>query len=117
MKRVSAVAFFLSMALAAADKIPSGAFEIGPHTYSYTDASGVAWTIRETPFGVTKWRDSDVPPPPPPQPNPVSATETGDRVRFERKTPFGDYVWTRKRSELTPDEKLLFRIARDGETK
>ncbi len=111
MKRVLAVAIFAGAALWAADKIPPGAVEISPYTYSYTDANGAAWTIRQTPFGVTKWCDSDVPPPPPPQPNPVTAAETGDRVRFERKTPFGDYVWTSKKSELTADEKLLLRMA------
>ena len=45
------------------------------------------------------------------QPNPVKVTEAGDEIRFERTTPFGHNVWTRKKSELTADEKLLVVVA------
>jgi hypothetical protein len=37
----------------------------------------------------------------------VKAEENGDIITFRRKTPFGDSVWTRKRSELTPLEREI----------
>lgn len=112
MRRVFAVVLLTASALFAGEEIPSGAKEVQPHTYSYTDAQGQHWTYRQTPFGMAKWRDSDIPAPTmPAQPNPVTATDLGDQVRFERKTPFGQFVWTRKKSELTADEKGLLAIA------
>lgn len=96
----------------AENSIPAGAKEVEPYVYSATDAQGAQWMYRQTPFGLTKWRPSDVPPPAvKEQPNPVTAADLGDRIRFERNTPFGQYVWTTKKSELTGDEKLLLNIA------
>jgi hypothetical protein len=37
----------------------------------------------------------------------VKAEVKGDTVTFRRKTPFGDSVWTRQRSELTPWEREI----------
>jgi hypothetical protein len=47
----------------------------------------------------------------PAQPNPVTVTDLGDSFRFERRYPFGQNVWTRKKSELNDDEKGLLAIA------
>ncbi len=118
MKNIIVLGVFVGVSAFAADgnapagKIPADAKEVQPYTYSYTDASGNKWMYRQTPFGVTKWRDSDIPKPTmPEQPNPVSATDLGDSVRFERKTPFGQFVWTRKKTEMSSDEKGLIAIA------
>ena len=112
MRRVFGVVVLTASGLLAAEGVPSGAKEVQPHTYSYTDAQGQHWTYRQTPFGMTKWRDSDIPAPTmSAQPNPVTVTDLGEQVRFERKTPFGQFVWTRKKSELTADEKGLLAIA------
>ena len=83
---LSAVLF--TAAAFAENKIPAGAKEIEPYVYSYTDAQGTQWMYRQTPFGVTKWQKSDVPPPSmPEQPNPVSARDLGDQVRSEPTGP------------------------------
>ncbi len=117
MKRLFAVAILLGVTAFAEEKIPAGAVEVSPHTYAYTDAQGVKWTYRQTPFGMTKWKESDVPPPPVVKaPNPVKATDLGDSIRFERTTPMGHFVWTRKKSELSADEKALVAIAAASET-
>ena len=106
------IAALFTASVFAETTIPAGAREVEPYTYTYTDAQGTQWMYRQTPFGVTKWQKSDVPPPSmAQQPNPVTTRDLGDEIRFERTTPFGHYVWTKKKSELTRDEKLLLDIA------
>jgi len=123
MKNIIVLGVFLGVSAFAADgnapagKIPAGAKEVQPYTYSYTDAAGSKWMYRQTPFGVTKWQDSDIPKPAmPEQPNPVSATDFGDRIRFQRRTPFGQFVWTKKKTELSDDEQGLLAIAASAGT-
>jgi hypothetical protein len=123
MKNIIVLGVFVGMSAfaadgnAAAEKIPAGAKEVRPYTYSFTDAAGTKWMYRQTPFGLTKWQDSDIPKAAmPEQPNPVSAADLGDRIRFERKTPFGQYVWTKKKTELSGDEKGLLAIAESAGT-
>jgi hypothetical protein len=53
-----------------------------------------------TPFGPTKPSAVAAPA--------TKATEAGDSIRFERPTPFGPYRWTKKKSELTPDEQKIW---------
>lgn len=40
--------------------------------------------------------------------------ESGDTVTFRRRTPFGDQVWKKKRSELTDLEKEMIAAHKDG---
>lgn len=40
--------------------------------------------------------------------------ESGDTVTFRRRTPFGDQVWKKKRSELTDVEKEMIAAHKDG---
>ena len=108
---------FLGLTAAAADRIPAGAKEVEPYTYAYVDASGDTWMYRQTPFGLTKWRPSDVPAPRFKDQNPVTATDLGDSVRIERNTPFGHYVSTVKKADLTADQKALLTIAGSSEEK
>jgi hypothetical protein len=35
-------------------------------------------------------------------------TDLGDSVQFQRPTPFGPQKWTRKKSEMSEDEKSAF---------
>ena len=42
-----------------------------------------------------------------PDPSLVKAEAKGDTITFRRKTPFGESVWTRKRSDLTAYEKEI----------
>ena len=112
MKKMSVFAVLIGMCALAEDKIPAGAKEVEPHVYSFTDEQGTKWNIRQTPFGVTKWRDSDIPAPAmAPQPANVTVTDLGDSYRFVRNHPLGQNVWTKKKSELSEDEKSLLSIA------
>jgi len=91
--------------------IPAGAKQVEPGLYRYTDSDGKTWNYRQTPFGVSKWEESSSPAPTP-EPAPskseqVAVTDLGDSYRFEKKTPFGQSSWVRKKSELNDDEKAL----------
>ena len=57
-----------------------------------------------TPFGESKAPASGMPT--------TKVTEVGDSVRFERASPFGPYRWTKKKTELTDDEKKLWEAQR-----
>lgn len=62
-----------------------------------------AGTTVKTPFGDTKTPQSTVQ---------TKVIEDGDVLRFERPSPFGMSRWTRKKSELTEDEKKLWESQR-----
>jgi hypothetical protein len=91
--------------------IPAGAKLVEANLYRYTDSTGKTWNYRQTPFGVSRWEETSTPSAQPaPQSSetksaPVAVTDLGDSYRFEKKTPFGHSSWTRKKSELTDEEK------------
>jgi hypothetical protein len=93
--------------------IPAGAKLVEPNLYRFTDSDGKTWNYRQTPFGISKWEETSAPAAQPaPESSqaksvPVVVTDLGDRYRFEKKTPFGQSSWTRKKSELTDEEKAL----------
>ena len=93
--------------------IPAGAKLVEPNLYRYTDSDGKTWNYRQTPFGISKWEEKSSPAAQPaPESSqaksvPVAVTDLGDSYRFEKKTPFGESTWTRKKSELTDEEKSL----------
>jgi hypothetical protein len=118
--------------------IPEGSTEVKPGTYRFVDKDKKVWIYRKTPFGLQKseekpaadgdlTRKPDVPAAPSQQHDPdrtatpfgeskapaaglpaTKVTEVGDSLRFERPSPFGVYRWTRKKTELTADEKKLW---------
>jgi len=101
-------------------EIPAGAKQIGPQVFSYTDGQGRKWLYYKTPFGIAKREDL-----PPTEEEvararaseeaevaSISATEEGDEVRFERKGPFGQYKWKRKKTELTETERKAWERGR-----
>ena len=102
-------------AQAALPTVPAGAKETGPNLFRYTDPQGKRWMYRKTPFGVSKWEEKPEDQEPRAE-SPSSAgttpgtsvTDLGDSVRFQRATPFGPQTWTRKKSEMTDDEKAAF---------
>ena len=64
-------------------------------------------TVR-TPFGYVKKRKVEKPAQPPKPSKPlVDVKVVGDKVTFQRKTPFGMQSWTRSRTELSDDERKL----------
>ena len=88
--------------------IPKGAKEIEPYLYSYQDAGGKKWLYRQTPFGIVKMEDKPQPAPVVVQEtNPIVATDLGETVSFQKQTPFGTQTWTKKKSELSEEEKVL----------
>jgi hypothetical protein len=89
--------------------IPAGATQVEPNLYRYTDSSGKTWNYRQTPFGISKWEETSAPAvqSTPAKSEPVAVTDQGDSYRFEKKTPFGNSSWVRKKSELTDEEKAL----------
>jgi len=90
--------------------LPSGAKQVEPGLYRYTDAQGKTWMYRNTPFGLAKWEDKPVTAAPVVEPVvPVSTTDLGDSIQFERQTPFGQQKWTKKKTDLTEEEKALLK--------
>lgn len=98
--------------------IPAGAKQIEPNLYQYTDSAGKTWNYRQTPFGISKWQETATPggpsqtpqsqpPAARPKAEPVVVTDLGDSYKFEKNTPFGRSTWTRKKSDLTDQERSL----------
>jgi len=90
---------------------PKGAVEVSPGAYRYVDAQGKVWNYRRTPFGWMKAEEKDMKPAadtPGAAARLTRAVEDGDSVRFERKTPFGVQRWTRKKPEMTEEERQIF---------
>ena len=76
-----------------------------------TDAQGKKWIVRQTPFGVSRVEDrpAAAEPAKPADPSPlVTATEDGDKIRFQRPSPFGVMQWTVKKSELNDMERAVW---------
>jgi len=96
---------------------PATAVRIAPHTFRYTDAQGKTWLYHQTPFGWMKaeQQGGEAAAGGPSQTLPDSNTraiEDGDHVRCECRTPFGTQRWTRKKSELTGQEKQILERAK-----
>jgi hypothetical protein len=93
--------------------IPAGAKQIAPNLYQLTDPNGKTWNYRQTPFGINKWEETSpsgarpAPEASAAKSDPIAFTDLGDSYRFEKKTPFGSNTWTRKKSELSDEEKAL----------
>jgi len=91
--------------------IPKDATPNPDGTYSWTDKAGKQWIYSKTPFGISKTEDMGAGPAAlasQPKDSFIKATDSGDSVKFERKTPFGVTKWERKKSELTDDERRVF---------
>lgn len=87
--------------------IPKGAIANPDGTYAWTDKDGTKWTYAKTPFGVMKSRTSDAPATTPTLQSNVKVFDEGDKVRFERTTPFGVMKTEKSKSDLTDDERKL----------
>ena len=114
--------------------VPPGATQIDANTYQHTDAKGVKWIYKKTPWGVAKIEDkpgakieSDGTSKPTPwgvakiddkpaagriesgtsKPKgpAIAVFEEGEMLRFERPGPFGMYKWKKKKDDLTEEER------------
>lgn len=96
--------------------LPEEAVQTEPFTWRYEDPDGKIWTYRRTPFGLVRFeqkaaetseskkdKESGAPP--------LEAFDEGDKVRFERLTPFGKHRWVRKKTELTDEEREAWKHA------
>jgi len=85
--------------------VPVDAVEIDPGIFRATDAAGVKWLYRQTPFGVTRWAEesdaTDV--------AKVLATDAAGVQWFYRQTPFGLTRWAEKSdAPPAPDIDKIF---------
>jgi hypothetical protein len=96
----------------AAVTLPSGATQVEPGTWNYTDASGKKWIYRQTPFGLSRVEDKPAEAPAADRTVATKAVESGDVIKFERPSPFGPYRWEKKKSDLTDDEKAAWEASR-----
>lgn len=85
--------------------IPAGAKQVEPYLFRYTDEKGKTWMYRQTPFGVTKFEESAVSQPAVDEAKPVAVKDLGDSYQFTMGSPFGERKWTRKKTELTEEER------------
>lgn len=88
--------------------IPSDATPNPDGTYSYTDKQGKKWIFSKTPFGISRIEDTTATQSVQPAPSRaqfITAVDSGDTVKFTRKTPFGETKWEKKKSDLNDEER------------
>ena len=85
-----------------AEKQPDG-------SYISTDAKGKRFVHKRTPFGWAKYEEKQTAGADKPEKKQEDLTrvvkDLGDRVRFEKPSPFGPHRWERKKAELSESEK------------
>ena len=94
--------------------VPAGAVRGADGDFYETDAEGKKWIYHETPFGVVRMEDT-------PEHRAgtaasavsegIKAFDEGDKVRFERRGPFGMWKWEKQKSELDEGEKAALERA------
>ncbi len=101
--------------------IPSDAQQIEPGAYRWTDTKGKKWILFQTPFGIARKEDTGEPlrkkQTEPEKMQGVKMTEDGDSVKFEREGPFGTYRWSKKKAELTDEERAAWQSQQDRKDK
>ncbi len=101
-------------ATAPAVEVPKDAKRVDASNWRAVDAQGKAWIYHETPFGVSKYAEQDVPKPVVETKNPVRATDLGDHYHFEQSMPFGKREWDRKKDALTDSDKEILKEQQPG---
>ena len=92
--------------------IPAGAEEIRPNTFRHRDEKGRTWIYRRTPFGIAKFEEKKVSTDATATSAGITAIEQGENIKFVRRTPFGETVWTRKKTELSAEEQQALERSR-----
>jgi len=88
--------------------IPADAALVESNLYRSTDAQGITWVYRRTPFGVTRAAAKLVASPRLDAGSNVKAWDDGDSVRFERPGPFGVYRWRTRKTDLDALEQAVW---------
>ena len=94
--------------------VPKEAVEVEPGLFAAKDAKGKTWHYRRTPFGVRKFEPETVKDTSEEDAEFMTATEDGDKIKFERKTPWGKAQWTKKKSELNGAETVAWKRISEG---
>ncbi len=75
-------------------------------SYSWTDKAGKKWLFSKTPFGLSRIEDTGA--------SPASAassslkvTDLGEKIRFERPSPFGTNRYEKNKADLTDEERAI----------
>lgn len=101
--------------------IPADAQQIEPGAFRWTDAKGRKWILFQTPFGIARKEDTGEPLRKKQQEartmQGVKITEDGDSLKFEREGPFGMYRWSKKKADLTDEEKAAWQSQQDQKDK
>ena len=89
--------------------IPKDATPNPDGTYAWADKAGKKWIFSKTPFGISRVEDTGASPilSSAPAGQFVKATEAGDKIRFERQSPFGTNKWEKSKSDLTDEERAI----------
>jgi hypothetical protein len=95
--------------------IPADARANGDGTFSWTDKQGKKWTYVKTPFGVMR-SDVSATPAASKSLDGVKAFDEGDKVRFEKQSPFGIVKWEKNKTDLTAEERDLLAKQTPGQT-
>jgi len=99
-------------------KLPAGAQKITDGSYRYKDAQGKTWIYSQTPFGFNRSEEGAAPKAVEvADTNPVKVRDLGDSYEFVKTSPFGQSRWTRKKSELAPEEQQMVEQSRAGVAK
>ena len=87
--------------------IPKDAVANADGTFSWTDKQGKKWNYVNTPFGVMRSEAQAPAASTTASLEGVKAFDAGDKVRFEKPSPFGPIKWEKNKTDLTDEERSL----------
>ncbi len=89
--------------------IPKDATPNPDGSYSWADKAGKKWIFSKTPFGISRVADTGerATLASAPASQDVKATEVGDKILFERPSPFGTSKWEKNKADLTDADRAI----------
>jgi len=95
--------------------LPKDAKKLSEMEWRWVDPKGAAWIYRRTPVGYAKIPEAEtIKPAAPVSVNLFQAADKGDSVEFTTRTPVGISRWTKKKTDLSPDEKASWEAAQSA---
>jgi hypothetical protein len=85
--------------------IPADAVKNAEGSYNWTDKQGKKWIYVNSPFGVIRSEAQATSAPTASSLDGVKAFDEGDKVRFEKASPFGPIKWEKNKTDLNDDER------------